>query len=150
MNLNSNLSYLVKTNYRSILLLLGLAILFSCRENKTKSISSSQQELSQTERLQKMVLGKWDRTDGNYTIEIGSFSDSTFEASYFNPNPIHIADTKWKLQEGYLYFLIVMDDVDYRGSYYSLGYYPEENGLYGFYYLASTGEKFEVAFEKKQ
>ncbi len=96
------------------------------------------------------VLGKWQRTDGGYVLEINNLkADSTLEAGYYNPNPINVSETQWKVKDGHFYFFVKFDDEGYPGSYYSLGYYAEEDRLYGFYYQAVQQQKYDVAFERK-
>ncbi|TAJ15505.1 hypothetical protein DMA11_01025 [Marinilabiliaceae bacterium JC017] len=129
---------------------IGIALLSGCHQKFSSGKVQSETALSESEQLQDDVIGKWKRTDGDYTIAIIAFNDSTIEAAYFNLQPINVSDTKWKQKDGYLYFLITLHDVNYQGSYYSLGYYPEEQRLFGFYHLGSTGQRFEVVFEKFQ
>lgn len=96
------------------------------------------------------ILGTWVRTDGGYTLEIEAFfTDSTLLASYFNPNPVNIAETEWKIRNGFVYFYIKFEDEGYPGSYYSLGYYPEKDILAGFYYQAVMKQEFDVVFVRK-
>ena len=96
-------------------------------------------------------MGKWLRSDGGYILELNNLkTDSTLEAAYFNPNPINISETQWKVQDGHLYFLVKFDDEGYPGSYYSLGYYEEEDRLYGFYFQAVQQQKYDVVFERER
>jgi hypothetical protein len=95
------------------------------------------------------ALGKWQRTDGGYILEINNIkTDSTLEAAYFNPRPINVAETRWKVQDAYFYFYIKFDDEGYPGSYYSLGYFAQDDHLYGIYYQALQGQEYEVVFER--
>jgi len=90
------------------------------------------------------------RTDGDYVLDIKGFnSDSTMDVAYLNPNPINISETKWKVHEGYVYFYVLFDDVGYPGSYYSLGYFPEEDKLYGKYFQATQKQQYDIVFERK-
>ncbi len=96
------------------------------------------------------ALGKWQRTDGEYIIELSNIkTDSTVEAAYSNPKPINISETMWKVNDGYFYFYIKLDDEGYPGSYYSLGYFAEDDKMYGIYYQALQGQQYDVVFERQ-
>lgn len=95
------------------------------------------------------ILGSWIRPDGGYILDIKNFNKGSFEASYYNPKSIFIAETEWKIQDGYVYLFIKFDDEGYPGSYYSLGYYPEKDLLAGFYYQAVAKQKFDVYFQRE-
>ena len=117
------------------------------RQDKTESAKTIP---DQGPGLHPEVTGEWLRTDGNYVLNIQRFNpDSTLNAIYLNPRPINIAETRWKVQDNYIYFYVKFDDQGYPGSYYSLGYLPEEDKLYGLYYQAVMGQEFEVIFERK-
>jgi len=91
----------------------------------------------------------WLRSDGNYTWEIRKFkADSTLNAAYLNPKSINIETTQWKIRDNYVYFFIKFQDEGYPGSYYSLGYYPEEDKLYGSYFQAVAEQKYDVVFDR--
>jgi len=131
--------------FLSLILLITIAACSNQPQNKQKEKSVYVSDTQLT-----AALGKWQRTDGGYVLEINNLkSDSTLEAAYFNPNPINVSETHWKTQRGYLYIFVKFDDEGYPGSYYSLGYYPEEDRLYGFYFQAVQQEKFDVVFERK-
>jgi hypothetical protein len=129
----------------SILLVLALLCLACANQPEQKNKSSY---ISNTELT--AALGKWQRTDGDYILELKNLkTDSTLEVAYLNPKPINVGESSWKVQNGYLYLYVKLDDEGYPGSYYSLGYYKEDDHLYGFYYQAMQQQKFEVAFERK-
>ena len=96
------------------------------------------------------MLGSWIRPDGGYNLEITAFNKSTLDAAYYNPNPVMISETQWKIQDGYVYFYVKFDDVGYEGSYYSLGYFPDRDILAGFYYQAPMNQEFDVYFEREK
>ena len=76
-------------------------------------------------------------------------NDSTINAGYLNPKPIHIAETRRKVIDDTVNFYVIFEDEGYPGSYYSLGYITEEDKLYGFYYQAVINQEFEVVFTRK-
>lgn len=123
---------------------------FFCSESQTDRATQSEENPGDNSGLHTHITGEWLRTDGNYVLNIEKFkADSTLRAFYLNPKPVHIAETRWKVQDGHVYFFIKFDDEGYPGSYYSLGYLPEEDRLYGFYYQAVMNREFEVIFERK-
>ena len=130
---------------------LGLLIIItSCTSKDPKPDHKHQQRNSERNILTEPVIDQWLRVDGGYILDLKKFnSDSTLDAAYLNPNPIHISETKWKVQEEYLYFYILFDDEGYPGSYYSLGYFPEDDKLFGIYYQAVQQQQYEVTFERK-
>jgi hypothetical protein len=126
-----------------------------CGESKEKSESSPQKESKQQEKFTppaetEPVLGSWIRPDGGYNLHIMAFNKNTVDAAYYNPNPIMVSETQWKIQDGYVYLFVKFDDVGYEGSYYSLGYYPDKDILMGFYYQAAMNQKFDIYFEREK
>jgi len=122
----------------------------SCTGNQQEQAEQLKEKSDTDPGLHIQITGEWLRTDGNYVLNIEKFnSDSTLNAIYLNPKPINIAETHWKVQDGYIYFFVKFDDEGYPGSYYSLGYLPEEDKLFGLYYQAAMNQEFEVVFERK-
>ena len=127
--------------------ILLISIIAACSNQSQKKQEEKSIYVSDTKLT--AALGKWQRTDGDYIIELSNIkTDSTLEAAYLNPNPIHVSETAWKVNDGYVYFFIKLDDEGYPGSFYSLGYYPEEDRLYGFYYQALQQQQYDVIFER--
>ncbi|HUW92022.1 MAG TPA: hypothetical protein VMV74_02575 [Bacteroidales bacterium] len=101
------------------------------------------------ELIQTRLKGKWQRTDGNYYLQIFSvLSDSTLKAGYYNPNTINVEKGEWTIQEGRFYLRVILRDVNYPGSTYSLGYDPENDLLAGKYYQAVEGVYYDVIFSR--
>ncbi len=122
----------------------------SCSGKQDEKPGQQSEDSNSKQALHVQITGEWLRTDGNYVLNIEKFNaDSTLRAFYLNPKPIHIAETRWKVQDDHVFFFIKFDDEGYPGSYYSLGYLPEEDRLYGFYYQAVMNQEFEVIFERK-
>lgn len=136
----------MKTIVRLLPLILFIWVLSSCgnpqkQNNEAKYISDTKLTA---------VLGKWIRSDGDYTLEINNLkTDSTLDVTYLNPEPINISETQWKTEEGHFYFFVKFDDEGYPGSYYSLGYISEEDKLYGFYFQALQQQQYDVVFDRK-
>ena len=95
------------------------------------------------------LLGRWARTDGDYLLEVRAV-DGTGKAQvgYFNPRPIHVARAEARREGEQLTIVIVLEDVGYPGSYYTLRYSPTDKQLSGEYYQAALQQTFEVIFTR--
>ncbi len=98
----------------------------------------------------KKLEGRWVRKDGGYVVEIRSVEPSgKLDAAYFNPRPIHVEKAE-AAQEGALTRLvIVLRDVNYPGSTYTLTYDAASDRLFGNYFQASQGQNFDVEFGRQ-
>jgi len=94
--------------------------------------------------------GRWQRTDGNYTIDIRSVApDGGMQAAYYNPRPINVHRAHASTVKGYIKAEIELRDSGYPGSTYTLLYEPGKDVLMGIYYQATHGQKYEVIFIRK-
>jgi hypothetical protein len=99
----------------------------------------------------KKLIGRWQRADGGYIIEIQSIEPSgKMNAAYFNPRPIHVAKAEASQYEGIVNIFIELRDVNYPGSTYNLTYDPAEDYLKGLYFQAAQGQTFDVYFMRLQ
>lgn len=97
------------------------------------------------------LVGSWQRTDAAYLIKITTVGDEgVLDAAYFNPNPINVGQSGWRVYEKVLQIYVQMDDVNYRGSFYDLSYDKEKNILRGTYYQATLKQTYNVIFKRKQ
>ncbi|MFO7620012.1 MAG: hypothetical protein R6W81_01930 [Bacteroidales bacterium] len=97
------------------------------------------------------LTGRWLRSDGDYIIEIFSLNpDGTATVGYFNPSPINVEKGEWGYSNGRLLINVVLRDVNYPGSIYSLGYNPENDTFTGSYYQAVEGVYYDVVFSRKK
>ena len=95
------------------------------------------------------LLGRWQRPDGGYVIDISSVNtDGSLEAAYFNPRPINVSQASAAIEEGKIKIFIELRDVGYPGARYSLAYTPQSDTLKGLYYQPSVGQSFEVVFAR--
>jgi hypothetical protein len=100
---------------------------------------------------QQKLKGRWMRSDGDYIIEVFEAEvDGTLKAAYYNPNPINVEKGEWIIQEGKLFMHIVLRDVNYPGSAYTLQYIPEDDALAGNYFQAVEGVNYDVVFTRKK
>jgi hypothetical protein len=97
------------------------------------------------------LKGKWQRTDGGYVIEIFSLDDAgNINAGYFNPNPINVEKSQWIFREGIIYIRVILRDVNYPGSTYTLEYKSDNDYLMGNYYQAVEAANYDVIFTRKK
>lgn len=100
--------------------------------------------------FQKLV-GRWHRTDGDYTIEIlGAALDGTLDARYFNPGPIHVSRAQARVQEGKLTLIVELRDRNYPGNLYTLTYDSAEDVLRGLYMHLGLQQTFDVTFVRER
>jgi uncharacterized protein (DUF2147 family) len=93
------------------------------------------------------LLGKWQRPDGGYVLEIKSVGSSgKLEAGYFNPNPINVSRAAAYRDKEATKVIVELRDVNYPGSTYNLTHDPQSDQLYGQYFQAAMQETFEVTF----
>jgi hypothetical protein len=95
------------------------------------------------------LLGRWARTDGDYLLEVRAV-DGTGKAqvNYFNPRPVHVARAEARREGEQCTLVVVLEDVGYPGSCYTLHYSPADKRLSGEYYQAALQETFEVSFTR--
>ncbi len=95
------------------------------------------------------LLGKWVRPDGGYVIEIkGADESGKLEATYSNPDPIHVARAEASGQGAMTKVFIELRDVNYPGSTYTLAYDPTADQLKGVYFQAVEQQQYEIHFER--
>lgn len=93
------------------------------------------------------LVGRWLRPDGGYVLEIKKIlPQGKVEAAYFNPNPIHVESAQITPEGETLTLKVVLRDQGYDGSTYQLVYDPERDVLAGTYFMAGTGESFQIFF----
>ena len=96
-----------------------------------------------------ILVGEWQRSDGVYKIEIIEvLDDGKMTATYFNPNPIHVGRSGWRVKEKQLQIYVELHDENYPGSLYELGYIDKKKRLVGAYYHAVSKQTFNVEFSK--
>ena len=94
-----------------------------------------------------LLMGRWQRTDGGYVIEIRSIApDGTIKAGYFNPRPINVENAQASMHKEQIKVEVKLRDVGYPGSAYTLVYLPEKDALLGSYFQAVSRQYFDVLF----
>ena len=98
--------------------------------------------------LQKL-LGKWERPDGGYVIEIRSVdAEGKVDAGYSNPSPIKVAAARAYREGSATKLFIELRDVNYPGCTYQLTLDEQHDQLFGMYYQAAMQQTFDVAFAR--
>ena len=93
------------------------------------------------------LVSRWQRTDGGYVIEIRSIEpDGKIKAGYFNPRPINVSRAQAAMYKDHIKVEVELRDVGYPGSTYTLVYALEKDTLFGYYYHAASGQRFDVLF----
>ena len=126
--------------------LLGCGGAPGTQEGPGPSATVAQDRASERADLQTLV-GRWQRPDGGYVLEILSVADDgSVQAAYFNPKPINVSVAQASDWRGAAALFVEFDDVNYRGSTYELVHQPDRNLLVGTYYQAALEQVFEVLF----
>ncbi|MBW1750581.1 MAG: hypothetical protein JRJ37_07790 [Deltaproteobacteria bacterium] len=135
-------------NFRQVILLLLLGTVFFL--DVTLPASANEGTSPATGHDYAVINGEWQRTDGGYLIKISDVqADGLATVKYFNPSPIHVAQTTISTQKELIKLFIKFQDKGYEGSTYTLYYYAEKDALVGFYYQAVMDKTFKVIFVRK-
>ena len=101
--------------------------------------------------IKNKILGRWLRTDGYYTLEFSHVSvDGIVDAGYFNPAAVNVERAVWKMEENRFFVTVVLRDVNYPGSTYTLEYRQEDDSFAGNYYQAVEGINYDVVFIREK
>ena len=98
-----------------------------------------------------VLTGDWVRSDGNYFLSVQNVDqDGSVNVTYFNPNPIHVAEANVSLWKSMVKLFVKLQDKGYPGSTYTLYYFEEKDALAGFYFQATMEQTYEVVFTRKK
>lgn len=126
----------------STLALLSIIILIFFISKNGNKVSSEREGPDKN-----LLVGDWIRTDASYLIKISKFNnDGSLDAQYFNPKPINVESANWEESYGNLKMVVILRDVNYPGSKYTLNYLPDRDILAGDYFQAVQGLNFYVEF----
>ena len=97
------------------------------------------------------LVGKWERPDGGYVLEIKSVDASgKAEVAYFNPNPINVSRAAaWRDKET-AKLVVELRDAGYPGCTYTLEHNPQSDQLFGQYFQAAMQQTYEVVFSRRK
>jgi hypothetical protein len=95
------------------------------------------------------LLGKWERPDGGYVLEIKAVDSSgKVEAAYYNPNPINVSRAAAYREKGASKLVLELRDVGYPGCTYTLEHNAQSDQLFGQYFQAAQQQTYEVVFSR--
>ncbi|MEN9974049.1 MAG: hypothetical protein RLZZ282_55 [Verrucomicrobiota bacterium] len=96
------------------------------------------------------LLGKWQRPDGGYVLEIKTVDElgGKLEATYFNPQPINVSKALATQDGTSTKVFIELRAPNYPGSTYTLVFDPAADQLKGIYFQAALHQQFEVSFQR--
>ncbi|MCU0377329.1 MAG: hypothetical protein MUC78_03630 [Bacteroidales bacterium] len=121
------------------------------RETVMRSADTATAPIKPEDTEQQKLKGRWMRSDGDYIIEVFEVSgDGTLKAGYYNPTSINVEKGEWIIQEEKLFMQVILRDVNYPGSTYTLQYVPEDDALTGNYFQAVEGINYDVLFTRKK
>ena len=96
------------------------------------------------------LLGKWQRPDGGYVLEIKAVDEPSgkLDAAYFNPQPINVSKAMATREGTSTKVFVELRAANYPGSTYTLVYDPATDQLKGIYFQAALKQQFEVFFQR--
>jgi uncharacterized protein (DUF2147 family) len=95
------------------------------------------------------LVGKWERPDGGYIVEIKSVDGSgKLDVAYFNPDPINVSRAVAWRDKGTSKLVIELRDVNYPDCIYTLEHNPQSDQLFGQYFQAALQQTYEVVFSR--
>jgi hypothetical protein len=98
----------------------------------------------------KPVLGRWQRTDGDYTLAIiGGENGGILQAQYFNPKSINVSRAAWIDSGGRLQVLVELNDVGYPGATYVLHLDTTTDRLVGQYKQPAQQQTYDIEFTRQ-
>ena len=135
-------------------LIIFIFLLTGCgNEPTSKSVETPKPDKSKAEVADhlnpKKLVGNWMRSDGNYTIKVSKVKGEGYlSASYYNPSPIHTDKTTYKVENNQLKVHMLLNDTNYPKCTYDLIYNDEKQMLLGQYFQATSGQTYNVMFQK--
>jgi len=140
---------------RTALTAVALLLLVACKPQATTPQPSATNNLPaavpKPEPQFARLRGRWERADGGYVLELRSVDAAgAFEASYFNPQPIHVERAVAVAESGGTKVSVVLRDVNYPGCTYTLTYDDQADHLFGQYYQAAMQQTFDVTFGRQK
>ena len=95
------------------------------------------------------LIGKWERPDGGYVLEIKSVdAEGKVDASYSNPSSIKVSRARAFREGEAIKVFIELTDVNYPGCIYQLALDEKTDQLFGTYFQAALQQTFDVAFAR--
>ncbi len=97
------------------------------------------------------LVGRWQRADAEYVLEIRACDQGTgkLDLGYFNPSPIHVSRADASIEAGKVKVFVELQDTGYPGCTYRLTYFAQTDQLFGVYYQAALDQSFDVEFQRQ-
>ena len=97
----------------------------------------------------KVLMGRWVRPDGGYTVTIKSVdANGKLDAAYANPRPLPFSKAEASLDGKVVKVFLELTAGGYNGSTYTLTYDPAKDVLKGVYFQAVAQKKYDIYFER--
>jgi hypothetical protein len=94
-----------------------------------------------------VLVGEWTRPDGGYVLSVSQVApDGKATVGYYNPRSIRVSRAEARREGGLVGLFVELNDVNYPGSTYTLGYDPASDQLKGIYFQAVERAQYEVVF----
>ena len=98
-----------------------------------------------------VLLGEWTRPDGGYVLSVSQVApDGKATVGYYNPRPIRVSRAEARKEGDLVGLFVELNDVNYPGSTYTLGYDPASGQLKGIYFQAVERAQYEVVFVRRR
>ncbi|MCX7827134.1 MAG: hypothetical protein N2689_16515, partial [Verrucomicrobiae bacterium] len=121
-------------------------ILLSCGQQAQSPPARPASSATVTKAAYQPLVGRWQRTDGDYMIEVrGIEASGRAEVAYFNPRPINVARAEASGEGGNMRLTIELRDAGYPGCIYKLAFDKAKDQLVGTYFQAAQNETYDIA-----
>jgi len=98
-----------------------------------------------------VLVGEWTRPDGGYVLSVSQVApDGKATVGYYNPRPIRVSRAEARKEGDLVGLFVELNDVNYPGSTYNLGYDPASDQLKGIYFQAVERAQYEVVFVRRR
>ena len=98
-----------------------------------------------------VLLGEWTRPDGGYVLSVSQVApDGKATVGYYNPRPIRVSRAEARREGDLVGLFVELNDINYPGSTYTLGYDPGNDQLKGIYFQAMERAQYEVVFIRRR
>ena len=98
-----------------------------------------------------VLVGEWTRPDGGYVLSVSQVApDGKAAVGYYNPRPIRVSRAEARREGDLVGLFVELNDVNYPGSTYTLGYDPASDQLKGIYFQAVERAQYEVVFVRRR
>ena len=98
-----------------------------------------------------VLVGEWTRPDGGYVLSVSQVAaDGKATVGYYNPRPIRVSRAEARKEGDLVGLFVELNDVNYPGSNYTLGYDSASDQLKGIYFQAVERAQYEVVFVRRR